>query len=296
MADNGVRRSSLSGHWVAEVVLPDGAPATLHVDLDSLGGRWIGEFDVMEFGVENYPVEVGFAGSSVKLHFAGPDADFDGALQDDGKTLIGAIQFEDAPIPTELRRTGSAQFSEMFLELEAAADDSTLVEALSSNGAQLRRQFNADKSKVRLLMLLSPTCPGCQGGAQVVQEEVLRGLSSEELAVYVVWEPILRTDDERSSRKATTLFSDGRVIHYWAVDTQIGTAFQPAIGLTTEPAWDVYLLYPRGVKWEQDAPPRPEYFMHQLGGRLPEHRGLDGPKLAANLDALLRGRSAESLE
>ena len=124
----------------------------------------------------------------------------------------------------------------------------------------------------------------------MVQDEVLRELPSEDLAVAVVWEPILRTDDERSSRKATILFPDKRVTHYWTAGTDVGTLFQPAIGLTTEPAWDVYLLYPRDVKWEGDAPPRPEFFMHQLGGRLPDKQSLDGPELAARLRAMIGER------
>ena len=40
---------------------------------------------------------------------------------------------------------------------EARVGASTRVELLSAGGAELRRQFNADRSYVRLLMLLSPT-------------------------------------------------------------------------------------------------------------------------------------------
>jgi hypothetical protein len=121
----------------------------------------------------------------------------------------------------------------------------------------------------------------------VVQENVLREIPSENLAVYAVWEPILRTDDERSSRKATTLFPDPRVTNYWVGTTEVGELFQAPIGLTTEPAWDVYLLYPPGVKWESDAPPSPEFFMHQLGGRLPDDKRLEGRKLADSVTTVL---------
>jgi hypothetical protein len=93
----------------------------------------------------------------VKLYFAGPDAEFEGSLQSDRETLIGTTQFGEVAIPTELRRTGEAQFSSMFLELEAASDDSTLVQRLPGNASALREQFNADAKRVRLLLLLSPT-------------------------------------------------------------------------------------------------------------------------------------------
>lgn len=113
-----------------------------------------------------------------------------------------------------------------------------------------------------------------------MQENVFQEISSEKLQAYAVWEPILRTDDERSSRKATTLFPDPRVRNYWVKTQEVGVAFQPTIGLTTEPAWDVYLLYPPGVTWEGAVPPEPTFFMHQLSGRLPHGQRLDGPKLA----------------
>ena len=121
-----------------------------------------------------------------------------------------------------------------------------------------------------------------------MQEHVLETINSNELVVYAVWEPILRTDDERSSRKATTLFPDKRVRNYWVGSQDVGKAFQHPLDLTTEPAWDVYLLYPPEVKWESgQPPPRPAFYMHQLGGRLPDGRGLDGPGLAAEVRSIL---------
>lgn len=149
--------ASVSGHWVAEVQLADGTNVGLVVDLDRLGTRWAGEFDVREFGVENYPVQITLSGRAVTLHFAGPDADFHGTLTADGTVLSGVVSFGDERILTELRRTGDPQFSETFRQLEAAVGDSTLVERLTDDGTELRRRFNADRDKVRLVMLLSPT-------------------------------------------------------------------------------------------------------------------------------------------
>lgn len=120
-----------------------------------------------------------------------------------------------------------------------------------------------------------------------MQESVLRTVTSEQFAAYAVWEPILRTDTEPTSLKATTLFSDSRVAQYWVSTTAVGEVFQSPINLTTEPAWDVYLLYPSGVTWDGAGPPRPVFFMHQLGGRLPEEARLDGPKLAERVRLLL---------
>lgn len=120
-----------------------------------------------------------------------------------------------------------------------------------------------------------------------MQREVLETTPSEELTILAVWEPILRTDNVVAARKATTLFSDARVENYWAPDQTLGRTFQGAIDLKTEPAWDVYLVYPREAEWTGTDPPRPEYFMHQLGGRLPDANRLDGVGLARSLEAAL---------
>jgi hypothetical protein len=124
----------------------------------------------------------------------------------------------------------------------------------------------------------------------VVQEQVLADIASDSLAVYAVWEPILATDDERWARKATTLFLDSRVQNYWIATDDLGEVFQPPLRLTGEVAWDVYLLYRRGTTWRAVSPPAPDYFMHQLRGRLPDSLMLDGPKLATAI-RLIQGRA-----
>jgi hypothetical protein len=121
----------------------------------------------------------------------------------------------------------------------------------------------------------------------VVQDNVVHEIMSRNLAVYVVWEPILRPDDERSSRKATTFFPDERVKNYWANTQEVGKLFQAPIDLRSEPAWDVYLVYPPGVAWNGAIPPKPRFFMHQLGGRLPDDLLLDGERLASELRGIL---------
>ena len=116
---------------------------------------------------------------------------------------------------------------------------------------------------------------------------MLETIDSKDLKLYAVWEPILRADNERWARKSTTLLDDPRVEHFW-IDTQdVGEAFQEPLMLLTEPAWDVYLAYPRDVDWSGASPPKPEYFQHQLGGRLPKAQRLDGATLAKRLGEML---------
>jgi hypothetical protein len=121
-----------------------------------------------------------------------------------------------------------------------------------------------------------------------VHEAVFEGIASQKLRGYAVWEPILRTDNLRGARKATTILPDPRVRHYWVAGQEVGEIFQSPLGLKDEVAWDVYLIYPPGVEWKGNRPPNPAYFMHQLH-ELPETRRLDAATLAAQLRKVTSG-------
>jgi hypothetical protein len=148
---------SLAGQWEADLPVEDGMTSRMLVDLGTLGSRWVGEFDLAEFGVENYPVEVSTSDERVSLHFTGIDMDLEGRLED-GSRLSGTAKFGEEQVPLVFRRVAAEpQFSGDFLALEAVADDLQRVTKLSAEGTQLRDRFNADQGKTRLVMLLSPT-------------------------------------------------------------------------------------------------------------------------------------------
>ncbi len=64
--------------------------------------------------------------------------------------------------------------------------------------------------------------------------------------------------------------------------------WQQVIGLN-EDAWDVYFLYDRSAKWTGDLPPKPSFWMHQLGG-VSEDKYLDPDVFAAQTNSLLKSR------
>lgn len=84
---------------------------------------------------------------------------------------------------------------------------------------------------------------------------------------------------------ATRLVPDQRAQHYWDESGRTMELFRQPLGLQGE-AWDVYLLYRRGVRWEGEAAPAPDYWMHQLPGAA-------GPVLDPEM---LAGKVAELLE
>ena len=124
----------------------------------------------------------------------------------------------------------------------------------------------------------------------MVRDQVLEQVTSPELASYFVWEPVLGDDDEGGARRATVLVPDARARHYWTPTDSTAWAFQAALPLVDEFAWDVYLVYDRGVEWTGEHPPAPSYYQHQLPGRLPQERMLDGAVLRQEVRELIDSR------
>jgi hypothetical protein len=110
-----------------------------------------------------------------------------------------------------------------------------------------------------------------------VQHGVLAKESDPNLRAYVVWVPMFR-GMERDVPKASTEVPDQRSFHYWDGASLLVNAYRDTLGLP-EPAWDIFLLYDRSARWDGDSPPKPAYWMHQLGSaRRPR---VNGPFLNA---------------
>lgn len=147
---------SLAGQWRGQLVAGDGRTSELVVDVGMVANRWVGQFDLHDFGVEDYPVEVTVDGARVTLYLSAAQIDFEGTLSTAG-LLAGVATTQGHSDSLVLRRSGDARFSDEFLALEALAEDSTRVEPLSADATALRNRFNGDRAHTRLLMLLSPS-------------------------------------------------------------------------------------------------------------------------------------------
>ncbi len=112
---------------------------------------------------------------------------------------------------------------------------------------------------------------------------MLSRIPSKNLTAFVVWVPQLfgtRPDAMRASR----LIDDPRTVHYWDGSDVTGIEFGRILP-TPGAAWDVYLLYPPGIRWYVQQPPKPAFWMQQLG--LTNAPYLDASVLAARTRALL---------
>ena len=127
----------------------------------------------------------------------------------------------------------------------------------------------------------------CQLGQAVVQQ-LFETFDDKNLRGLITWLPMLEGDDAEAASRQSELFRESRVSKGWDAQRRIGDLFAQTLGLQST-AWDVYLLYPPGVRWDDAKPPQPAFWMHQL----PEVMGadsklfLDADRLAEELRRLL---------
>ena len=170
--------------------------------------------------------------------------------------------------------------------------------ALDQRLDPLRARFNQDIGKVRLIVLVDPTCPPCRWGASEIEKQVLETISSNRLAVYVVWIPVLNFQDEatlqRNGLKESTRVSDPRAIHYVDPNGFSGKQYSPILNIPYHgPAWDVYLAFSADIRWE-DRAPTPTGWMHQGGDGMDRARRLDGRKFADEIQKLLAAADSKT--
>ncbi len=97
------------------------------------------------------------------------------------------------------------------------------------------------------------------------------------VANLIVWVPKVGAEHE-DAVDLSEEYPQPTTSHWWDAEGQAMDGFQAALGIP-ERAWDVYLIYPAGVRWTAADPPAPAFWMHQLGP--PGEPRVDGPFLDA---------------
>ncbi len=95
-------------------------------------------------------------------------------------------------------------------------------------------------------------------------QKVLEQVSDEAVRAYIIWLPMLPTDNRDQAEQRTSEFSDPRISYYWDGDRLTGALFQRVLDIPRV-AWDVYLIYDEDAQWSEDSP-IPHFWMHQLRG------------------------------
>ncbi|MDH2901263.1 MAG: hypothetical protein PXY39_09850 [archaeon] len=125
-------------------------------------------------------------------------------------------------------------------------------------------QFNSSEDSIRVLAIVSPTCPDCLVGFEIVKRLFTR-FDSNKLRGFVIWIAMLEGDDEQTARIKSESVEDSRITQFWDYDRAAGRLYANTLRLQKGVAWDIYLLYSPRMRWEsEDQAPEPAFWMHQL--------------------------------
>jgi hypothetical protein len=137
--------------------------------------------------------------------------------------------------------------------------------------------FNAQRDRARLLVLLSPTSGACRQGASAIQSLAAEVPGS--LSIFVVWEPVIKTDIGPPMTRTLERISDPRAVQFWDPHRLVSAALLQALRAVPwrlEPdltqstvVSDFVGVYPAGTEWT-GALPFPAYLT------VPVARQIDG--------------------
>lgn len=94
-------------------------------------------------------------------------------------------------------------------------------------------------------------------------QTILKNIPDDRLKAYVIWLPVLPTDNRNWAIKRMKELSDQRVRYFWDGDQLMGKIWLLVLGLEGPLSWDTYFLYDHKVHWA-DKPTVPSFWMHQL--------------------------------
>lgn len=161
----------------------------------------------------------------------------------------------------------------------APRPDSTYV-ALAPGMQNFKSDFNAHVGDVRLVYIVSAVCPGCLHGMDVLGKALRFDRDNPRVRTYIVYVPALGAKAEDIA-PTIGLVPGGYVRRFWDPRGTSGREFDHALGIG-QFAWDVYMIYGPDQTWSGDVPPKPRFWMDQLGG-LPAGRFLNAEIFAGKV-------------
>jgi len=257
-------------------------------------GRLVGTLDLPTQRMKQHPLaSVTLDGNRIRIEFdrfPGKQVEenrfrFEGELSPDSQKITGYFLG---------RSDGMDVRSPFTLERAANAGDETTqavkpppLTVLAGTGDALRDTFNRDKDKLRLVVLISPTCGSCLNSAQIVKRYLLDKVHDDSLRIYVLWGPMLGDEKEADAREATAFLADPRVTHYWTATNTLAAQFGRAVKLPEkELGWDTFQLFSSGATWGE-ALPTPGHFWH-MNKPLPGELVLNGNALREQVCSSLK--------
>lgn len=116
-------------------------------------------------------------------------------------------------------------------------------------------------------------------------KQLMTAVASDDLHMYIIWLPMLRTDNDVAAVEAARELTEPRVQHFWDSERWSGDTWDGVLSLGAT-AWDVYFVYGRDAAWS-DHPTYPDMWMHQLSSAGDRAPFLDFDQLRTSVEQAL---------
>jgi hypothetical protein len=100
-------------------------------------------------------------------------------------------------------------------------------------------------------------------GARAVLRSIIASFPDAEISITIVWINKLAADSREAAARSAGIFKDSRVCQFYDPQQLSGRAVADSLGWQGRIAWDIYLFYTAGSKWN-DTAPSPVDWVHQL--------------------------------
>ena len=94
-------------------------------------------------------------------------------------------------------------------------------------------------------------------------KSIIESFPNADIRVAIVWINKLPADSRKAAEKSADTFNDPRICQFYDPKQRSGQAVANSLGWQGRVAWDIYLFYTAGSKWNE-TPPAPVDWMHQL--------------------------------
>ena len=100
-------------------------------------------------------------------------------------------------------------------------------------------------------------------GARAVLKSIIEPFPGADINIAIVWISKLAADSRRAAERSAGIFKDPHVSQFYDPQQLSGRAIAGSLGWQGQVAWDIYLFYTPGRKWNH-TPPTPDEWVHQL--------------------------------
>ena len=100
-------------------------------------------------------------------------------------------------------------------------------------------------------------------GSRAVLKSIIESFPDADISIAIVWINKLAADSRKAAEMSAGTFNDPRVCQFYDPKQLSGQTVADSLGWHGRVAWDIYLFYTAGGKWNK-TPPAPVDWMHQL--------------------------------